>query len=239
MRVLSVDSSSKCATCAILDENGVIAECTLNNKREHSVLLMPMIENLLKDSNLTINDIDGYVVSKGPGSFTGLRIGMATIKGLSFGGNKPYVSISSLDGLAHAVSPFDGIICSVMEALRENVYAAMYKMVDGKLQTILEPTSIDIDKLMELVKEKDENIIFTGDGVLKHKEYMEKEYPKASFAPNYLNLIRASSIGELGLEMLKAGIKDDENSSPLYLKQPQAVRELNKRLELKNGESNS
>lgn len=239
MRVLSVDSSSKCATCAILDESGIIAECTLNNKREHSVLLMPMIENLLKDSNLTIENIDGFVVSKGPGSFTGLRIGMATIKGLSFGGNKPYISISSLEGLAFSAAPFDGIICSVMEALRENVYAAMYKVIDGKLQTILEPTSIDIDKLMEIVKEKDEKIIFVGDGVLKHRDYIKDEYPSSNFANNYLNLIRASSIGEIGLYRLKEGIKDDENSSPLYLKQPQAVRELNKRLELKGNEIDS
>ena len=99
MIVLSIDSSSKVATVAILDDNTLLGEYIINNKREHSVLIMDMISKLLKDCNLDISDIDGYVVSKGPGSFTGLRIGMATVKGLSRGSNKPYISISSLDAL--------------------------------------------------------------------------------------------------------------------------------------------
>ena len=125
MIVLSIDSSSKVATVALLNDDTLLGEYVINDKREHSVLLMPMIENLLKDCELTINDIDGFVVSKGPGSFTGLRIGMATVKGLSFGANKPYISLSSLDGLAYNLSYFNGIICPIMDALRENVYTAL------------------------------------------------------------------------------------------------------------------
>ena len=114
MIVLSVDSSSKVATVALLKDNYLLGEYTINDRREHSVLLMPMIDNLLKDCSLTIDDVDSYVVSKGPGSFTGLRIGMATIKGLSFGSNKPYISVSSLDALAYSISSFDGIVCPIM-----------------------------------------------------------------------------------------------------------------------------
>ena len=110
MIVLSIDSSSKVATVAILKDDVLLGEYILNDKREHSVILMPLIENLLKECNLSIDDIDGYVVSKGPGSFTGLRIGMATIKGMSFGNNKPYISISSLDALAYNLISFNGII---------------------------------------------------------------------------------------------------------------------------------
>ena len=95
---------------------------------------MDMIDNLLKDSNLTIDDIDGFAVSKGPGSFTGLRIGMATIKGLSFGSDKPYVSISSLDALAYSLINFDGPICPIMDALRDSVYTCLYKNNNGKLE---------------------------------------------------------------------------------------------------------
>ena len=127
MIVLSIDSASKVATAALLDENNLIAEYTLNNKMEHSTLIMDMVDKLLKDSNLSIDDIDGFVVSKGPGSFTGLRIGMATIKGLSFGSNKPYISISSLDALAYSLISFDGIICPIMDALRDSVYTCLYK----------------------------------------------------------------------------------------------------------------
>ena len=137
MIVLSIDSSSKVATVALLNDDTLLGEYVINDKREHSVLLMPMIENLLKDCELTINDIDGFVVSKGPGSFTGLRIGMATIKGLSFGANKPYISLSSLDGLAYSLSYFNGIICPIMDALRENVYTALYKNEDGDRKSVV------------------------------------------------------------------------------------------------------
>lgn len=232
MIVLSIDSSSKVATAALLNNDEVLGEYVLNNKREHSVLLMPMIENLLKDCNLTVNDIDGYVVSKGPGSFTGLRIGMATIKGLSFGSSKPYISISTLDALAYSLINFKGIICPIMDALRENVYTGLYKNSNGQLKSIIEPTPMDIDELVATLKEQNEDVIFTGDAVSKHKDYIEEHLPKAQFAPNHLSIIRASSLGELGLNLLKDGKCDDPNSAPIYLKQPQAVRELERRLSI-------
>ena len=97
MITLAVDSSSKVATVALMKNDRLLGEITLNDKREHSVILISIINDLLKNNDMTISDIDGFVVSKGPGSFTGLRIGMATIKGLSFGTGKPYISISSLD----------------------------------------------------------------------------------------------------------------------------------------------
>ena len=133
MIVLSIDSSSKVATVALVNDDTLLGEYVINDKREHSVLLMPMIENLLKDCELTINDLDGFVVSKGPGSFTGLRIGMATVKGLSFGANKPYISLSSLDGLAYNLSYFSGIICPIMDALREN---ALFRKLIQSLSVI-------------------------------------------------------------------------------------------------------
>ena len=230
MIVLSIDSSSKVATVALLNDDTLLGEYVINDKREHSVLLMPMIENLLKDCELTINDIDGFVVSKGPGSFTGLRIGMATVKGLSFGANKPYISLSSLDGLAYSISYFNGIICPIMDALRENVYTALYKNEDGEFKNIMEPTPMELPDLLEMLKEKNEEVIFTGDGLLKHKEYIKENFTNAKFAPNHVSLTRASSIGELGLNLLKQGIKDDPNSAPVYLKKPQAERELEKRM---------
>ena len=232
MIVLSIDSSSKVATVALLNDDTLLGEYVINDKREHSVLLMPMIENLLKDCELTINDIDGFVVSKGPGSFTGLRIGMATIKGLSFGANKPYISLSSLDGLAYSLSYFNGIICPIMDALRENVYTALYKNEDGEFKNIMEPTPMELPDLLEMLKEKNEEVIFTGDGLLKHKEYIKVNFPNAKFATNHVSLTRASSIGELGLNLLKQGIKDDPNSAPVYLKKPQAERELEKRMRM-------
>ena len=234
MIVLSVDSSSKVATVAILKDDVLLGEYILNDKREHSVILMPLIQELLKECNLTIDDIDGYVVSKGPGSFTGLRIGMATIKGMSFGNNKPYISISSLDALAYNLISFNGIICPIMDALRENVYTALYKNNNDNLEKIMDYTALDLDELINLLKNKKEEVIFVGDGLSKHKQYICDNLPNAHFAPAHLNIIRASSLGELGLKQLKNGICDDSNSAPLYLKKPQAQRELESRLKIKN-----
>lgn len=237
MIILSVDSSSKVATVALMKDQKLLGEITLNDKKEHSVILMSIIEDLLKNNSLTIDDIDGYVVSKGPGSFTGLRIGMATIKGLSFGSNKPYVSISSLDALAHSVSNFDGLICPIMDALRNSVYTALYKnnsssSYSNKLEKLLDYTALDIDELIEAIKKKNEKVIFIGDGVDKFKDYLIKNCPNCYFPPNHINLIRASSLGELGSELLKNGISDDPNSTPFYLKKPQAEREYEQRMQL-------
>lgn len=234
MLVLSVDASSKCATCALVNDEGVLCEYTLNNKREHSVLIMPMIEQLLKDENLTIDDVDGFVVSKGPGSFTGLRIGMSTIKGLSFGSGKPYVSVSTLDGLALSLSSFTGIICPIMDALRDTVYTTFFKFTNGKLEKLMDYTSLSLEELKDSLNEKNEPVIFTGDGVFKHKEFLQENINNVSFAPNHVNLVRASAIGEIGLELLKEGLADSDDSAPLYIKQPQAVRELNQRLQMES-----
>lgn len=240
MIILSIDSSSKVATVALMKDEKLLSEITLNDKREHSVVLMGIIEDLLKYNDLTVNDIDGYVVSKGPGSFTGLRIGMATVKGLSFGSNKPYVSISSLDALAFSVADFDGLICPVMDALRNSVYTCLYKSNvndDTKalsLEKLIDYSALDLDELIELIKSKNEKVMFIGDGLDKYKDYLIENCPNSYFPPNHLNIVRASSLGELGSILLKNGVCDDPNSTPFYLKKPQAEREYEQRMQLKN-----
>ena len=240
MITLAIDSSSKVATAALMKDEKVLSEITLNDKREHSVVLMSIIEDLLKYNNLTVNDIDGYVVSKGPGSFTGLRIGMATVKGMSFGSGKPYVSISSLDALAFSAAQFDGLICPVMDALRNSVYTCLYRSAvndDTKtvsLEKLTDYSALDLDELIELIKSKNENVMFIGDGLDKYKDYLIQNCPNAYFPPEHLNLVRASALGELGSRLLKNGIYDDPNSTPFYLKKPQAEREYEQRMQLKN-----
>lgn len=237
MIVLSIDSSSPVATCALLRDDCLLGEYIINNKREHSVLVMNIVEMLLKDNNIDIDEVDGFVVSKGPGSFTGLRIGMATIKGLSFGSDKPYISVSSLDALAYSLINFDGIICPIMDALRDSVYTCLYKNENGNLNKLIDYSALDLNDLVSLIKEKGEKVIFTGDGIVKHRAYLEEHLPNAIFAPNHLSLVRASSLGELGLKLLLEGKYDDINSAPIYLKKPQAERELEKRMALKNENS--
>lgn len=235
MIVLSMDSSSLVTTVALLKDEHLLGEFTLNFKREHSVILMEKIEMLLNDCNIDISEVDGFVLSKGPGSFTGLRIGMATVKGLSMGSNKPYLSISSLDALAYSLINFDGIICPIMDALRDSVFTCMYKSSNGKLSKIIDYSALSLDELVEILQEKDKSVIFTGDGVYKYKEYLLEKLPNAKFAPNHLSVVKASALGELGMELLRQGQCDDINSSPLYLKKPQAERELEQRMKMQNG----
>lgn len=232
MKILSLDSATESASCAILEDEKLLCELTFNNKKQHSVLLMPMIDTLLKTMELKVDDLDGFVVSKGPGSFTGLRIGTAVIKGLSQGANKPFVSVSTLDSLANNMAYTGGILCPIIDALRDNVYTALYKYHNEKLEILLDHNIIHIDELILILKKKEVPICFIGDGVYKFREKLSKELPECIFAPSQLNLARASSLGELGLKLLRSGVSENIYSfAPVYLRQSQAEREYQKKLE--------
>lgn len=231
MKILSLDSATESATCAILDDNRILGEIIFNYKKQHSLILMPMIDELFKNTDMTINDIDAFVASKGPGSFTGLRIGMATIKGLSQGTDKPFVTVSTLDSLAYNLAYSDGIICPILDALRDNVYTSLYTFNNCELTRISDYMNISLDELVIMLKEKNCSISFVGDGVPKFKERLIEHLPKATFAPAHLNLAKASSLGELGLKLLSNGIKDDIYASvPIYLRKPQAEREYEEKM---------
>lgn len=230
MRILSIDSATEAATCSVIEDDKLLGEITFNYKKQHSVILMTIIDNLLKNINKTINDIDGFVVSKGPGSFTGLRIGMATIKGLSQGTNKPFVSISSLDALAYNLAYTDGIICPILNALRGNVYTALYSFNNNKLERLTEYMVISLEELLSLLKEKNTSVTFIGDGVPLFKDSIKLSIPNVKFAPTSLNVVKASALAELGLEKLLEGEYDDlYTSAPIYIRKSQAEREYEKR----------
>lgn len=237
MLILSIDSATESATCAVLDEDRLLGEVTFNYKKQHSVILMPIVDNLLKGLNLTVKDIDGYVVSKGPGSFTGLRIGMSVVKGLSQGSGKPFVSISTLDALAFNLSYTSGIICPILDALRDNVYTALFVSENGKLKRISEYMALSIDELIEILREKNQPVSFIGDAVPKFKDKLKSSLENSLFAPVHLNFARSSSLGELGLELLKAGSYDDiYTSAPIYLRKSQAEREYDKKMGIDTNE---
>lgn len=231
MKILSLDSATESATCAILDDNRILGEITFNYKKQHSVVLMPMIDELFNNTGLSISDIDGFVASKGPGSFTGLRIGMATIKGLSQGTKKPFVTISTLDSLAYNLAYTSGIICPILDALRDNVYTALYTFDNYELIRTSDYMNISIDELITMLKDKNCNISFVGDGTIKFKERLMSNLTHIGFAPAHLNLAKASSLGELGLKLLSKGIEDDiYGSVPIYLRKPQAEREYEEKM---------
>ncbi|MEQ8198077.1 MAG: tRNA (adenosine(37)-N6)-threonylcarbamoyltransferase complex dimerization subunit type 1 TsaB [Clostridiaceae bacterium] len=231
MKILSIDSSTAVATVALLDDNKVLGEYNLNDKKQHSVLLMPMADKLLKDNGMKAQNLDGFVISAGPGSFTGLRIGLATIKGMSLGLNKPYISVSNLDGLAYNVVTFRGIICPVIDALRGNVYAAVYKSDGEKLEKLCDDCIISLEELGEELKSYEEPVIFIGDGTIKYENELKVLRDNVIFPPKHLNYTRAASLGELGIQRLLKGERDDiNNSAPVYLRKSQAEREYESRL---------
>lgn len=235
MLILSLDTATEAAACAVLQENKFLGEITINYKKQHSVVLLPMIDNLLKSLHLSIQDIDGFVVSKGPGSFTGLRIGMAAIKGLSQGSGKPFISISTLDSLAYNLAFTDGIICPILDALRDNVYTALYTFKDSTLVKIEDYMAISVDELIEILNSKKTPVTFVGDAVPIHGSKLSSMIENIRFAPAHLNFANASSLGELGIKLLSEGHSDDLfTAAPIYLRKSQAEREYDKKMENKN-----
>ncbi|MDP4146134.1 MAG: tRNA (adenosine(37)-N6)-threonylcarbamoyltransferase complex dimerization subunit type 1 TsaB [Bacillota bacterium] len=226
MRILSLDTATEAATCAVIEDDKLLGEIIFNYKKQHSVIIMPMIDIMLKNLQLDINSLDGFVVSKGPGSFTGLRIGMSTIKGLSQGTGKPFISVSTLDALAYNMAYTDAIICPILDALRNNVYTSLYVFDKNRLKKISDHTIISIDELITLVKSYNKTICFIGDAVPKFRETLKNSLDSLYFAPTHLNVVKASALGELGAILLENGESDNVfTSAPIYIRKSQAERE--------------
>ncbi len=231
MKVLAIDTSSIVATCAILDNDKLLAEYILNDKMTHSQTIMPMIKTVLDSCSLKPEDIDVYAAAKGPGSFTGLRIGIATIKGLAHATNKLVVGISTLDALAFNLPFSEGIVVPMMDARRDRVFTGIYKWADGNLCVIMEQTTLEVDQLIEILKERNENIVFNGDGTLVYKDKLISELgSRAVFAPKSANMARASAVAELAMTKAAEGATDSVfDLAPDYLRESQAQREYDDR----------
>lgn len=232
MRILGIDTSSSAATAAILGDEKLEAEIFLNHKMQHSVILFPMIEKMLEMLQIQIQDIDAVAVSGGPGSFTGLRIGVSAAKGIAQGGNKKFVAVSSLDAIAFQQVGFDGIICPMLDALRDNVYTRLFSWQGGELFNLYDYDALHIDELLERLLIRNERIMFCGDAAKLHRDKIQEVLgERALFAPLSTSMPRASSIAELGRLKLQRGMEDDIfNYSPIYIRKSQAEREYDRRI---------
>ena len=238
MKILSLDSTAIVSTVAICDDERLLAQFTLNNGNTHSETLLPMIEASLKVLKLTVDDIDLFACSAGPGSFTGVRIGAATIKGLAFDRNKPCVAVSSLDALAHNLLYADGIVCPVMNARRSQLYNALFLCKDGKLTRLCEDRLISVfDLEEELKKYSDYRIHLCGDGYDIAKNAFTKIITEDTPLINQYQ--SAYSVALCALEASKQELlTTDLELSPIYLRASQAERERLERLEKeKKGEA--
>ena len=231
MKILALDTSGMNCSACVIDDTKVICDFNLNNGTTHSVNLLPMIDSMNKYSNIKLEDIDVFACSVGPGSFTGLRIGIATIKGFALSLNKPVIGVPSLVGLAFNISNFDGIICSILDAKNDNVYSALFKYKNDIPVMIDNYFTDTIDSLLDILKEKNEKVMFVGDGSVSYKEKISNSLEEnAYFAPLHLNNQLSTSVAKAAYEKAKLSEFDTYDTlMPLYLKKSQAERELEKK----------
>ena len=239
MRVLAIDSSGLTATVAVVEETQTVAEYTINYKKTHSQTLLPMIDEVVKMTELDLGTIDAIAVAGGPGSFTGLRIGSATAKGLGLALNKPLIHVPTVDGLAYNVFGCEDIICPIMDARRNQVYTGIYtfskkagekegtNLVEPVFQVIKMQMAVSIEELAERLNRYRRPVVFLGDGVPVYENVLaEKLTVPYSFAPAYMNRQRAAVVGTLGIQYYKSGkFETAEEHRPDYLRVSQAERE--------------
>ena len=242
MRILAIDSSGLVATVAVVEEENeiskTIAEYTINYKKTHSQTLLPMLDEIVKMTDMNQDTIDAIAVAGGPGSFTGLRIGSATAKGLGLALKKPLIHIPTVDGLAYNLCYTDRIICPIMDARRNQVYTGIYQMDGDKLQVLEAQMAVEIDELAKKLCTYGKPVIFLGDGVPVHKDRLEKELMTnydIAFAPAHMNQQRAAAGGMLGIQYYKEGKTETAmEHKPDYLRVSQAEREREERLKAEN-----
>lgn len=230
MKILAADTSAKTASVAIVDENGTIALSVLNNSLTHSQTLMPMINFVLSSCELQIGDIDGFACSSGPGSFTGLRIGIGAVKGLSYGTDKPCVGVSTLEALAYNFIGIESVVCAVMDARCNQVYTAIFSSNNGNITRLCEDTAISIDELEVMLKKIEKNIFLVGDGANLCYNKLGNENPRLVLSNDLLVRQNASSVGAVAIKKIVAGEGlSSAELLPTYLRLPQAERELKAR----------
>ena len=233
MKIIGIDSSGLVASVAILEDGIVTAEYTTNYKKTHSQTLLPMLETIKDMTQLDMGSIYAIATASGPGSYTGLRIGSATAKGLALALDKPIVEVPTLEGLAYNLWGTGELVCPIMDARRNQVYAGVYEF-DPELKTVIEGCAIGIEEIVERLNEFGADTIFLGDGVPVYREIIESRAGfNYKFAPAHRAYQSAASIATLGAEYFKAGkaIKGDEHA-PVYLRKSQAENEGPKHFEV-------
>lgn len=227
MRILALDSSGLVATVAILEDEQMIAEYTVNYKKTHSQTLLPMLDEIVKMTEFDLATIDAIAVAGGPGSFTGLRIGAATAKGLGLALGKPLIHIPTVDGMAYGLYGYSGLICPIMDARRNQVYTGLYRFENREFQVVEEQMAISVTELIEKLNAYGENVTFLGDGVPVYKNQLVAGLTGSyAFAPAHLNRQRAGAVGALGIKyFLEGKVETATEHKPDYLRLSQAERE--------------
>lgn len=230
MKILGIESSSLVASTAIWEDDVIVAEYTVNFKKTHSQTLLPMIDEIVTMTETDLAAMDAIAVSAGPGSFTGLRIGSATGKGLGLALKKPLIHVPTIEAMAYQCYSSRYMICPIMDARRNQVYTGLYTFSEetGEMKTILEPTAIDVkDLAAELSRYGIRPTLFVGDGIPVYRKQLEELLVgPCYFAPAFMNRQRAAAVASLGAVYLKEGKTESAaDHRPEYLRKSQAERE--------------
>lgn len=236
MLTLAFDSTAKAASVAVADSDKLLALYTIDNGLTQSELLLPMAEDILKSLKLSFSDIKLLACSVGPGSFTGVRIGTALVKGIAFGKNIPCASVSTLEALAENLSGIEGIIIPAMDARRQQVYTAVFEYACGQMTRHTEDMAISLSELAEKLKEfEGRNIYVVGDGYEIAHKYLKDAGISLCETPMLLRDENAYSVAKVAYRLHKAGkATNDLQHLPTYLRVPQAERERLERLKSRN-----
>ena len=227
MKILALDSSGIVASVAVVEDDNLLGEYTVNYKKTHSQTLLPMLDEVASMIELDLESVDAIAVAAGPGSFTGLRIGSATAKGLGLALKKPLIAIPTVEGLAYNLYDTKGLICPLMDARRSQVYTGIYRFENHKLHTVYGQCAVGIEEILERVNQLGKEVIFLGDGVSVFAKTIEETVKVPySFAPAHLNKQRASAVAALGMEYYRDGrVETAVEHKPEYLRVSQAERE--------------
>ena len=234
MKILAVDTSATAASVAVAEENKLIGEFSINTALTHSQTLMPMVDELLNNTGLSVNDIDAVAVNAGPGSFTGVRIGVAAVKGIAFPKNLPCVSVSTLESMAYNMLGNDCIVCSVMDARCSQVYNALFRVKGCTVTRMTDDRALSLTDLKNELRNINEKVVLVGDGAVLCSKFLGEELENIMLAPFNNRIQTASSVAYAAFEKINNGetLTADE-LMPVYLRLPQAQRELNKKLGVK------
>lgn len=227
MKILGLDSSGLVASVAIVEDNDLKGEYTVNYKKTHSQTLLPMLDEVAKMIELDLNSVDAIAVSGGPGSFTGLRIGSATAKGLGLALNKPLIHIPTVDALAYNLVGHRDLVCPLMDARRNQTYTGLYRF-NGNEMEIAEPQcAVGIDEIIEKINNIGQPVVFLGDGVAVFESYIRENCKVPfTFAPAHMNKQRAGAVAVLGELYYEQGKTETAaEHKPDYLRLSQAERE--------------
>jgi tRNA threonylcarbamoyladenosine biosynthesis protein TsaB len=221
MKLLALETSTMIGSIALSTATELLAEFQLGIKTSYSEKLLPAIDHVLYMSNTALQDIDAFAIAQGPGSFTSLRIGMSVIKGLSLATNKPLITVSSLDGLAHNMFASNDLICPLLDARRHEVYTAFYKKDGNALRRLCPDRALRPEMLLEEIHE---DVVFLGDGSERYRQLIGNALRgKARFAPLPLNYPRASTIAHLAFQKgVQVPFSASESLTPLYGRPPEA-----------------